>query len=189
MNNTSNYSKRSRIVRFSPRTQAGWGLVDMMLAVIAAIVISAVLYGVYHLVTSDSRSSSENDALVSAVGLIQGHCNNGVNGYGTNGANLDTCLINLGKVPSGWKAVGTTGLVNAYGGNVTISSTGTGFTLNDAGLPSDACSDAAGANSTTFSIATTSINGGTAQTGSISNASTQCSNSGTGNAVLFTFPY
>lgn len=189
MNSTSNYFKRPRIVRLSPRSQGGWGLVDMMLAVIAAIVISAVLYGVYHLVTSDSRSSSENDALVSAVGLIQGHCNNGVNGYGTNGTNLDTCLINLGKVPSGWKAVGTTGLVNAYGGQVTITSTGTGFSINDAGLPTDGCSDAAGSNSTTFSIATTSINGGTAQTGSVSNASSQCSNPGTGNSVTFTFPY
>lgn len=185
---STTHRRRKPFRPLARRSQGGWGLVDVMLGMIAGIVIGAIVYGVYHLVTSDSRSSAENDAIVTAVGNIQSHCAQ-ANGYGTSGTNLATCLINQNQIPSGWKPSGTTGLINNYGGTVTATSTGTGFNLTDGGLPNDGCATVATNASGSFNIATTTINGSGGTVGPINNASSSCNAGGNSNSVAFALPY
>ncbi|HCE9846023.1 TPA: pilus assembly protein PilX, partial [Pseudomonas aeruginosa] len=59
-------------------------------------------------------------------------------GYGSSGTNLIPSLIAINGVPKNMSV--SSGVVyNVYGGSVTVSSTGMGFSITTSKLPKDAC--------------------------------------------------
>ncbi|WNL48551.1 hypothetical protein RKE25_23340 (plasmid) [Dyella sp. BiH032] len=179
------FRRRGPIAR---RAQGGWGVMDLLLGLLIAIVLSAAGYAIYKTTTGTAKGNAESDALVQAVSAIQAKCQS-AGSYGTNGYNLAQCLYRAQKVPAGWTAVSATVINNSYGQPVNMLSTGTGFTVSDPGLPQDACHDVAIGNLFNSSGTTLGINGGAAISGTVSDSNTSSCTSGNTNTLLYTFAY
>lgn len=148
------------------RTQGGFGTLDMLIAlVIGLLAVIAAMAAMSKL----TASQNNNDELSNISSLIT---NTRVlktsSGYGSTGSDLVRSMINSGGVPDLMERT-TTEVFNAWGGTVTILSTGTGFTMTYSDVPKDSCiilaSKAAGSRAMS-----TSINGGAAIVGEVTTA-------------------
>lgn len=162
--------------------QTGFGALEVMIALMigALVIIGAVAW--YQKLTTSQNNSDELSNLSSLTTNIRQLRT--ISGYGTSGVNLVPILINAGGIPDNMTV--TAGVpYNAFGGAVSIQSTGLGFTITYAGLPAENCIFLAtkGASSNTTQ---TKINGGGLVTGEISAsaASTGCSTAS--NSVAWT---
>lgn len=105
-------------------------------------------------------------------------------GYGSSGTNLNAALIAADEVPSTMTISGTN-ITNAFGGAVTVSSTGTGFTISYAGVPKSNCIALATKVASSVNY-TTKIGSGTAITGEVTNANAVAGCTGTANTITWT---
>ncbi|BAU77397.1 type 4 pilus major pilin [Metapseudomonas furukawaii] len=159
------YKLSSIKTQFS-RKQRGFGALEVMIGLMIGtlVLIGAVVW--YQKLSNSSNNGDELENLSSLITSVR-HLKTS-SGYGANGTNLVPILNNAGGIPDnmGFNA----GVpLNAWGGNVTIVSTGLGFTVTYAGLPAENCIFLAtkGASSSTM---TTRINGGAAITGEVTAA-------------------
>ncbi len=108
-------------------------------------------------------------------------------GYGTTGTDLMATHIANGSVPKNVQVVSGVAK-NLYGGNLSVTSTGTGFSISEAALPSDACIKLALKVSAGGTFASTTFNGGTATTGPLSSAAATagCNAANNQNTVVWT---
>lgn len=97
-------------------------------------------------------------------------------GYGTAGADLTAQLVSIKGVPKNMSIV--SGVVyNLFNGAVTITSTGPGFTISSANLPTEVCIKLATKVSRSGNFVSTTINSNSAIAGEVvpADAAAQCS--------------
>jgi type II secretory pathway pseudopilin PulG len=157
---------------------------------IEAMVVLVVVIGLLGLAASKMGMLGSNAGVVEEISNIQTlytltKQTKGSSGYGAAGANLVTTLNTTGSLPTNMTVSGGV-LYNAYGGAVTIVSTGQGFTITDSGLPAQDCATLSSKLSRSGTFATTKINSNTTVSGEVvqSTAATQCNT--TGNSIALT---
>lgn len=158
--------------RTNRSNQTGFSLMELMvvIGIIAVLVIGVLVYKA--MAKGDSNVNRETDnvsVIISKIQRLKGGAS-----YGAAGADLLPIAINANAIPRSMAITGST-VTNVWGGAVTIKSTGGGFYVDYAGVPKEACLAMAGAIAGSTDT-TTSINGGSAITGSIDPtiANTQC---------------
>lgn len=150
----------------SSKTQGGFGTLDMLIALVIGLLAVIAAMAAMSKLTS---SQNNNDELSNISSLIT---NTRVlktsSGYGSSGSDLVPSMINSGGIPDLMQR-STSEVFNAWGGAVTIVSTGTGFTMTYSDVPKDSCiilaTKAAGSRAMS-----TSINGGAPITGEVTTA-------------------
>lgn len=169
-------------MKLNYKKQAGFGALEVMIALMvgALVIIGAVAW--YQTLTTSQNNSNELSNLSSITTNVRQLRT--ISGYGASGSNLVPVLINAGGIPDNMTIV--SGVVySSFGGSVTVTSTGLGFTITYAGLPAENCIFLAtkGASSNTTQ---TNINGGGMITGEVSAmaANTGCSTAS--NSVAWT---
>jgi len=173
----------NRINLKSRRHAAGFTLIETAIAIVIGLVIIGGVLGLVNGTFSKSDVSNEvtnvNGIFTSARALKSSA------GYGAAGSDLTATLINTKEIPLNMSVVGTT-VQNSWGGAVTVASTGSGFTINYAAVPTDACVGLATRIAGSGAMETT-INGGTLITGSVdqATANSQCS-AGAANTITWT---
>ncbi|EPQ5199368.1 type 4 pilus major pilin, partial [Pseudomonas aeruginosa] len=106
-------------------------------------------------------------------------------GYGSSGTNLIPSLIAINGVPKNMSV--SSGVVyNVYGGSVTVSSTGMGFSITTSKLPKDACITL-GTKIAKNTFEQTKINSGTAITGEVTTAAATQACSSDSNSITWTY--
>lgn len=163
--------------------QHGYSLVELGIVLLIIAVILAVVIGKSYFAKSTANAQTEQSTLVSIIGAVPNYKGSfGTAGtYGTAGTSLVPSLITGNVIPPSYSTTATT-VTNAWGGTITVVSTGSGFTVTDNDLPPDICLDVTPAINTSggnTGALTTEINGA-----AFSNASTQCT--GTSNSISFT---
>lgn len=162
--------------------QAGLTLLEgLAWMALAGVVVAGALAmnGKGWLGNKEQKEITHVSALISGTKQLQS-----VNGYGASGTNLVPALISAEVVPGDMTVSGNT-LVNRYGGTVTVTSTGLGYTVTDPGLPASACMSVARQISQINGL-TTKIGSGAAITGAVDTATAQAQCSGSTNTVAFT---
>lgn len=106
-------------------------------------------------------------------------------GYGAAGTDLSATIIAGGHLPTNIAVSGTT-ISNQFGGTYTLTSTGQGFTITDPGIPQKNCVKIASGATQSGQYASTTVNGGSANTGPMSTAAAQTSCSSAVNSITFT---
>lgn len=155
--------------------EAGFGALEVLVALGVGLLI--VVAGIGWKSKLDNTSNNQNEVENIASLISNTKQLKTASGYGTSGVNLIPLLINVEGVPLAMSKTATT-VVNAWGGNVTLTSTGAGYTLTYAGVPAANCVFLAtqANNGNGMSL---KINGGTAVTGEVTStvANTSCSTS------------
>ncbi|WP_350337589.1 type 4 pilus major pilin [Pseudomonas aeruginosa] len=106
-------------------------------------------------------------------------------GYGSSGTNLIPSLIAINGVPKNMSV--SSGVVyNVYGGSVTVSSTGMGFSITTSKLPQDACITLA-TKIAKNTFEQTKINSGSAITGEVTTAAATQACSSDSNSITWTY--
>ena len=146
-----------------------------ILEAIAYLGIAAVvIIGALSLFGSGLSGADTNKSMEEMTGIRSGTKSlfAGQSGYGTSGTVLNSTLISAKVIP-GTMSVSGANITNSWGGAVSITSTGTGFSISTAAVPSDICiklvSAAGGSgwtgisvNGTAMTLPTTSAAGATA---------------------------
>lgn len=163
------------------KSQAGITMIEVMIVVVIVLVFVVAAVALGRDGTRSSKTSSEVTGLSTLFSRVPNLRSN--SGYGPNGADLVPGLRLHKMIPVQFTDSGS-GLTNQFGGAVQVTSTGLGYVLRDAGLPPEAC--AAAAMRLSGSTVTTSINGGAAVAGEVTNAvaATQCNSAS--NTIAFT---
>lgn len=105
------------------------------------------------------------------------------NGYGTSGTDLVPSLIATNGIPKNMSVVSGV-LYNTYGGAVSITSTGIGFTMTSSSLPKDACVTLAKSSRSDREL--TRINSGSSITGDVTTVAATSACSGATNTIAWT---
>lgn len=169
-------------INFRRRT-AGFTLIETAIAIVIGLVI---IGGVLGLVNGTFSKSDVNNEVTNVNGIFtSARALKSSTGYGAAGTDLTATLINTKEIPLNMSIVGTT-VQNTWSGAVTVASTGAGFTINYAGVPTDACVGLATRISGSGALETT-INGGTLINGPVdqATANAQCS-AGAANTLTWT---
>ena len=153
--------------------QKGFGALEVMIALLLGVIVivgAAVWYTKLRGASDKGQELENISSLISNVRMLRSTA-----GYGTNNTSLVPVLINAEGVPGNMSITGTTAITNSYG-NVSVVSTGTGFTIGYNAVPAADCifliTKSSGQRGTSIKV-----NGGTARTGEITaaTASTDCS--------------
>ncbi|CAD7741178.1 hypothetical protein LMG31884_47380 (plasmid) [Xanthomonas hydrangeae] len=167
---------------YVPRHQRGLTLLEGLawMALAGVVVAGALAMNAKGwLGNKEQKEITHISSLISGTKQLQS-----VNGYGASGTNLVPALISADLVPGDMTVSGTT-LTNRFGGTVTVTSTGLGYTVTDPSLPASACMSLARQISQIGGL-TTKIGSGAAATGAVDTATAQAQCSGSANTVAFT---
>ena len=156
------------------KTQSGFTAIELLIVIVVGLVIAAVAGGRIAGLFGKSDEATESGNYQSLIAAAKSLRTN--QGYGTTGTNLVPSMIAIKAIPS-LMTVSAGKLYNTWNGEVTLVSTGIGYTVSTAGLPSDMCIKIAKGMSGSGSIVKTTINGGAAINGQVdvATATTQCS--------------
>ncbi|OWQ61363.1 type 4 pilus major pilin [Stenotrophomonas maltophilia] len=120
----------------SKKSQLGLTAIELGVCLIVVAVVFGLAAANGSKLWGDSESTNEISNVSSLVSQTRGL--KSVNGYGTSGTSLLPQLDSLGALPKSMPySTGT--LTNAWGGNVTLVSTGSGFTLTYNSVPKANC--------------------------------------------------
>lgn len=118
--------------------QRGIALVDLMLAVVAIGVISAVGYGIYNTIGKDTALTDMKQKTVAMVGKVrEAHGNSG-----DFSALSGTSINALGAKPDTWRLSGTD-LLDNMGNVVDVNGSATAFALRFPSLTKETCASLA----------------------------------------------
>lgn len=164
-----------------PSKQAGFGALEVMVAlgVGLLVVLGAIAW------KSKMDNSSNNQAEVENIASLIANIKQlkTASGYGASGADLIPLLINSEGVP-GSMAKTSNSVANVWGGAVTLVSTGLGYTLTYAGVPTANClflsTQANNGNGMSLRI-----NGGAAISGEVTSAAADAACSSNSNALAW----
>ncbi|WP_324729564.1 type 4 pilus major pilin, partial [Pseudomonas chlororaphis] len=134
-NTQNNIGNTQRLGRRSAK-QGGFGALEVMIAIVIGIIvlIGATAWNSKLTNTANNNNEFENvQSLISSTRQFKTS-----SGYGTSGANLIPNLITAEGIPETMQKTSNS-VFNAWGGAVTNTSTGTGFTLTYAGVPDSNC--------------------------------------------------
>lgn len=163
----------SKLLGHRSSKQAGFGALEVMIALGVGIFAIVAAYGWYTKFTS----AQNNDTELSNISSLTTNTKQikTSSGYGPTGTDLVAILLRNSGVPESMQKSGGA-IFNSFGGAVTITSTGTGYTLTYNGVPASNCIFLA-SKSANGDTQTLRINGGAAITGEVTagDASTSCS--------------
>ncbi len=155
--------KESKPFRLPPRHhQRGVFSLEMMFVLIIAVVaLGYIIYNGGSLMGSQDVTNEQSNigTLIANTRKLKAS-----SGYGTSGTSLVSQLVASKGLPN--MSVNGSNLYNAWGGSVTVVSSGMTFTITENALPQDACVTLATKISRGTKV-TTAINGGTAVTGEV----------------------
>lgn len=155
--------KKSQPFRLPPRhRQRGVFSLEMMFVLIIAVVaLGYIIYNGGSLMGSQDVTNEQSNigTLIANTRKLKAS-----SGYGTSGTSLVSQLVASKGLPN--MSVNGSNLYNAWGGSVTVVSSGMTFTITENALPQDACVTLATKISRGTKV-TTAINGGTAVTGEV----------------------
>jgi hypothetical protein len=155
----------------------------LVLVIVLAILGWALSRGTMMQSRSSTLSEATNDIVLmeNVRGLLKS-----AGSYGAAGTDLVPALITAAGVPTDM-TISSNQIYNASGGQVTIVSTGAGFTLTTALLAPDVCMQTAIKVSGSVTGVSTVINGGSAISGAVSSAqaSSGCNQVGNANSIAF----
>ncbi|MFV9559399.1 type 4 pilus major pilin [Pseudomonas aeruginosa] len=122
--------------RTSRPTQGGFVSIEMIIVlIIIAIGVGLGLAAAAGMFSSSNANEEQRNISVIAANARALKTSSG---YGSSGTNLIPSLIAINGVPKNMSV--SSGVVyNVYGGSVTVSSTGMGFSITTSKLPKDAC--------------------------------------------------
>lgn len=159
--------KNMRLKSFA-RHQRGAASLDQIIAVVIGLVVLAGVAAAGASAFSGSDAGTEIDHMQTLLSNIRGGFR-GSDGYGTAGTDLAALCIQGECQPKDMVVTGTK-LYNRWNGQITLVSTGLGFTMTTPSVPKSACSQLV-AKISQSGLYTVSING-TAQTAGAVNAGT-----------------
>lgn len=172
---------------FFQRQKKQFGFLSIEAIVVLVIVLGLLALGAskMDILTGNSNATEELSNVQTLFAATKGLKTSA--GYGTSGTDLMATHIANGSVPKNVSVVGGVAK-NLYGGTLTVTSTGTGFSVSQAALPSDACIKLALKVSAGGTFASTTFNGGTATTGPLSSAAATagCNAANNQNTVVWT---
>ncbi len=169
--------------RNSKRRAAGFTLVEFLIVLVLGLIVIGAVFGKALFGRDQANGSNEVSDITQVISATQSYKSAGT--YGSSGTNLIPILKTGGAIPSDWSSNGSTA-TNSFGGPVTDTSTGTGFTVSTGGIPQSVCQLLA-VNIAKQAVYSTSINGGSAIVGPVdaAAASTGCSST-TSNTIAWT---
>lgn len=167
------------------KKQSGFLSIEAIVVLVVVLGLLALGASKMDILTGNSNATEELSNIQTFYAATKGLKTSA--GYGAAGTDLIATHIANASVP---KNVTVTGgkAYNLYGGEIQVKSTGTGFSIAELALPSDACVKLALKVSGGGTFTSTTFNGGTAQTGPLSSAAatTGCNSATNSNTVLFT---
>lgn len=118
------------------KKQAGFGAIEMIVVLIIVIGLLALAASRWDALFGSNEAAEE----ISNVNMLMAGAKNlkTSSGYGAANTNLVPALIKAGAVPTNM-TVTSNAIYNTYGGAVTVTSTGTGFTVTSAAIPEGVC--------------------------------------------------
>ncbi|EPC8433210.1 type 4 pilus major pilin [Pseudomonas aeruginosa] len=166
--------------RTSRPTQGGFVSIEMIIV----LIIIAIGVGLGLAAAAGMFSSSEEQRNISVI-AANARALKTSSGYGSSGTNLIPSLIAINGVPKNMSV--SSGVVyNVYGGSVTVSSTGMGFSITTSKLPQDACITLA-TKIAKNTFEQTKINSGSAITGEVTTAAATQACSSDSNSITWTY--
>lgn len=160
---TSHNTVESKPFRLPPchRQRGVFSLEMMFVLIIAVVALGYIIYNGGSLMGSQDVTNEQSNigTLIANTRKLKAS-----SGYGTSGTSLVSQLVASKGLPN--MSVNGSNLYNAWGGSVTVVSSGMTFTITENALPQDACVTLATKISRGTKV-TTAINGGTAITGEV----------------------
>jgi prepilin-type N-terminal cleavage/methylation domain-containing protein len=171
-------------IRSKGRPAGGYTLIEFMIVVALIATATLAVLGYKSLAKDDSDTASETQnvaVLVTKMPKLK------VSGsYGKAGEDLLKPLVALGGIPTTMSVSGDT-VTNAWGGAVTIRSTGAGYTLEYKKIPQSACISMAIGIAAGSASVSTKINGGTPITGAVTATAATAGCTGAENSLAWTY--
>lgn len=121
---------------FSPRKSKGFTLIEMLIVLVIIIILASVAVAAVRGAMGKSDVASDLQGIASLQTATKSL--RGAGGYGAAGTNLVPTLVAMDAVPKTLTLNGTN-ITNAWNGDVTVVSTGTGYSITSTGIPKDAC--------------------------------------------------
>lgn len=124
--------------------QKGLTLIELIagLAIVAAVVVGALsLFGT----TSSAQKAMQMTTEIQGIRSAMGKLYSGTGTYGT--VNMNSVLINAGKIPTTLKVTGTT-ISHGFGGDVNVMGADRFYYIAISGMPQEACMEVAGGSGT-----------------------------------------
>ncbi len=165
------------------KTQAGFTAIEVLVVLlVGGIIIAGAAYGIDRLLSSSSLTDeikNINQLMVNTKNLRS------TSGYGAAATDLTTSLVAIKGIPAGMPVV--SGVIkNSWGGDVSVLSTGSAFSITYASVPKDPCIKLATKLSNTAGFATTKINSTAAVSGEVTSAAAITGCSTESNTLLWT---
>lgn len=169
--------------RTSRPTQGGFVSIEMIIVlIIIAIGVGLGLAAAAGMFSSSNANEEQRNISVIAANARALKTSSG---YGSSGTNLIPSLIAINGVPKNMSV--SSGVVyNVYGGSVTVSSTGMGFSITTSKLPQDACITLA-TKIAKNTFEQTKINSGSSITGEVTTAAATQACSSDSNSITWTY--
>lgn len=129
--------------------QKGLTLIELIagLAIVAAVVVGALsLFGT----TSSAQKAMQMTTEIQGIRSAMGKLYSGTGTYGGSSGtatNLNSVLINAGKIPTTLKVSGTT-ISHGFGGDVNVMGADRFYYIAISGMPQEACMEVAGGSGT-----------------------------------------
>lgn len=161
------------------------GVISIEAIVVIAVILILLVWGgaritQLYLGTDNTTEGGNVQSLYGAIRELKTTA-----GYGTNGTELSSLLISMGKVPGNMPISGNQ-IMNTWGQAYTIQSTGQGFTISDPGVPEKNCIKIVSSISQDGQFSTTTVNGGTAYSGAMASADGQTACNSDPSTILWT---
>lgn len=169
-------------LKSTPKKQQGMTLIEMVVVLIIIIVIIAAAAGRIGGVFGKNEIAEEvtnlNTLLVNTKTLRS------AGGYGASGTNLVPTLIAIDGVPKSMPVISGK-IKNSWNADVTVTSTGGGFSISTASVPQAACIELANKVSRGGAV-TTKVNSSAAINGEVSTIAATTSCSSDSNSLTYT---
>lgn len=169
--NTPSFSRRAK----------GFTIIELVIGIVVSVIILAGGAAAVSNLLGKSDVSQDIQGIASLTSNVKNL--RGAGGYGTSGTNLLPTLIAMDAVPKSLTVNGTT-VTNAWGGAVSVASTGVGYSVTSAGIPKEACIEEAAKLSR--GSMTTKVGSAAAVAGEITTVAATTSCSAATNTIVWT---